>query len=397
MHNLKYKSLLYRIILKKGGVTMDIDKLKEELIAFSREIGIDKIGFTTADPFSELKNRLIRQQELGFQSGFEEPDIDKRVTPSLLLEEPRSIISIALAYPAKMKLRVVSKKGERRGIFSRASWGLDYHHILKDRLKKLEEFILTKVPEAQLKSMVDTGEFSDRAVAERAGIGWSGKNCSIITPEFGSYVYLGEMITSIPFLPDTPIEDQCGSCTKCLEACPTGALVQGGQINARRCVSFLTQTKDFIPDEFRDMIGNRVYGCDSCQTACPVNKGKDFHFHEEMEPNPEIAKPLLLPILKMSNREFKNMFGHVSGSWRGKKPIQRNAIIALSHFKDERAVPELIDVLEKDPSPVTKGTAAWALGKIGGETALKALKQAKKHESDRMVQNEIEKGLSFYK
>lgn len=372
---------------------MNVDQLKEQVIAYSKTIGIDKIGFTTADPFTELKNRLIRQQELGFQSGFEEPVIEKRVTPSLLLQEPRSIISIALAYPSKMKVRVEGRKGERRGFFSRASWGLDYHHILRDRLKKLEEFILAKVPEARLKSMVDTGELSDRAVAQRAGIGWSGKNCGVITPEFGSYVYLGEMITSIPFAPDTPMEDQCGSCTACLDACPTGALVQGGQINAQSCIAFLTQTKGVIPEEFRDKIGNRVYGCDSCQTSCPVNKGKDFHFHEEMEADPEIAKPLLRPMLKMSNREFKNKFGHVSGSWRGKKPIQRNAIISLAHFKDETSIPDLIDILENETSPVLKETAAWALGKIGGDTALAALEKVKAVEADINVKSEIEKSL----
>lgn len=372
---------------------MNIDQLKEEVIAYSKTIGIDKIGFTTADPFTELKNRLIRQQELGYQSGFEEPDIEKRVTPALLLPGPSSIISIALAYPSKMKTRVEGKRGERRGFFSRASWGLDYHHILRDRLKKLEEFILAKVPDARLKSMVDTGELSDRAVAVRAGIGWSGKNCGVITPEFGSYVYLGEMITSIPFAPDSPMEDQCGTCTACIEACPTGALVQGGQINAQRCIAFLTQTKSVIPEEFRDKIGNRVYGCDSCQTSCPVNKGKDFHFHEEMEADPEIAKPLLRPMLKMSNREFKNKFGSVAGSWRGKKPIQRNAIIALAHFKDESAVPDLLGVLENETSTVLKETAAWALGKIGIPEAVEALEKAAEKEDDLEVKSEIEKNL----
>lgn len=381
----------------KGWNIMDVIKLKKELIAYSKEIGIQKIGFTTADPFTELKNRLIKQQELGFQSGFEEPNIEKRVTPSLLLEEPRSIISIALAYPSKMKERVESRKGERRGIFSRASWGLDYHHILRDKLKKLEGFIIAKVPDAMLKSMVDTGELSDRAVAERAGIGWSGKNCAIITPEYGSYVYIGEMITSIPFEPDTPIEDQCGSCTKCLEACPTGALVQGGQINAQHCISFLTQTKGLIPDEFREKIGNRIYGCDSCQTACPYNKGRNFHFHEEMEPDPNVAKPLLKPILKLSNREFKNKFGDAAGSWRGKKPIQRNAMIALAHFKDDSAIIDLIDVLENEASPVLRGTAAWALGKIGGNFAFSALLKAKEDETDSEVHKEIDKALSFNK
>jgi epoxyqueuosine reductase len=372
---------------------MDVIKFKKEIIAYSKEIGIDKIGFTTADPFTDLKNRLIRQQELGYQSGFEESDIEKRVTPFLLMEEPRSIISVALAYPAKMKIRIEGKKGERRGFFCRASWGMDYHHILRDRLKKLEDFILSKLPDARLKSMVDTGELSDRAVAERAGIGWSGKNCSIITPEFGSYVYLGEMITSIPFEPDTPIEDQCGTCNKCIEACPTGALVQGGQINAQRCISFLTQTKTLIPEEFRDKIGNRIYGCDSCQTACPVNKGMNFHFHEEMEPDPEIAKPLLKPILKISNREFKQKFGSVAGAWRGKRPIQRNAIIALGHFKDDSAVPELKEVLQNEASPVLKGTAAWALGKIGTSDAISFLEKVKAEEKDAEVLKEIEKAL----
>ena len=222
---------------------MDMVQLKQEVIQYSKTIGIDKIGFTTAAPFNELRNRLIRQRELDYQSGFEEEDIEKRVNPLLLLDGAESIISIAVAYPSKMRERVTSKKGERRGLFSRASWGLDYHLVLRERLSKLESFILEKVPNARVRSMVDTGELADRAVAERAGIGWSGKNCSIITPEFGSYVYIGEMITNIPFTPDEPIEDRCGECRKCLDACPTGALVQGGQINAKRCISFLTQTK----------------------------------------------------------------------------------------------------------------------------------------------------------
>jgi epoxyqueuosine reductase len=375
---------------------MNIQSFKEELTQYSKEIGIDKIGFTTASTFDELKGRLLRQQELGYQSGFEEPDIEKRVNPHLLLDGAQSIISIALAYPSKMKVHVQSKKGERRGIFCRASWGEDYHYILRDRLRKLEEFILSKVPEAKVKSMVDTGELADRAVAQRAGIGWSGKNCSIITPEFGSYVYLGEMITNIPFEPDTPMEDQCGDCNLCIDACPTGALVQGGQLNAHRCVAFLTQTKDFLPDEFRDKIGNRIYGCDSCQTACPKNKGMNFHFHEEMKAEPEIVKPLLKPILHISNRDFKEKFGPLSGSWRGKKPIQRNAIIALAHFKDESAVEDLIVVMTKDSRPVIRGTAAWALGKIGGQAAKDALEKAYEKETDEKAKNEIEKGLAFF-
>jgi epoxyqueuosine reductase len=373
---------------------VNIQELQQDVIEYSKTIGIDKIGFTSPAPFTELKNRLLRQQELHYQSGFEEPDIEKRVRPDLIFDKPQSIIAIAVAYPSKMKVRVVSKKGERRGIFCRASWGQDYHHILRKKLKMLEEYIATKVPEAKFKSMVDTGELVDRAVAERAGIGWSGKNCSIITPEFGSYVYLGEMITNLPFEPDSPIEDQCGTCTKCLDACPTGALVQGGQLNSQRCIAFLTQTKGFLPEEFREKIGNRLYGCDSCQTACPINKGKDFHFHSETEPDSEIAKPLLKPILHISNRDFKEKFGPVSGSWRGKKPIQRNAVIALAHYKDDSAVPDLIKVMQEDPRPVLRGTAAWALAKIGGLEAKNALDHALKLEKDEEVLAEIKTGLS---
>jgi epoxyqueuosine reductase len=395
--NLKLTTLYRDHSYKKGGSYVDINVLKQEIIEYSKKIGIDKIGFASPSTFEEMKIRLYRQQELHYQSGFEEKDIEKRTEPALIFNQPKSIISIALAYPSKMKTLVVSKKGERRGIFCRASWGTDYHTVLRDRLKKLEEFIAEKVPEARFKSMVDTGELVDRAVAERAGIGWSGKNCSIITPEFGSYVYLGEMVTNIPFEPDTPMEDRCGSCNKCVEVCPTGALVQGGQLDAQRCIAFVTQTKGFLADEFKEKLGNRIYGCDTCQTVCPENKRKDFHFHPEMEPDPEIAKPLLKPLLTISNREFKEKFGHVSGSWRGKKPIQRNAIIALAHYKDDTAIPELIGVLNEDPRPVLRGTAAWALGKIGGNDALAALTKAAKTENDDGALNEIAKGLDFFK
>ncbi|MCA1056583.1 tRNA epoxyqueuosine(34) reductase QueG [Rossellomorea aquimaris] len=374
---------------------MDFDQLKKDIIDYSKQIGIDKIGFTTANTFSEMKNRLIRQEMFGYQSGFEEKDIEKRVDPSLIFDGPKSIISIALAYPSRMKDAPQSKRGERRGIFCRASWGTDYHHVLRDRLKKLEEYIVSRVPEARFKSMVDTGELVDRAVAERAGIGWSGKNCSIITPEFGSYVYLGEMVTNLPFEPDEPMEDQCGTCNKCVDVCPTGALVEGGQLDAQKCIAFLTQTKGFLADEYRVKLGNRLYGCDTCQTVCPENKGMDFHFHEEMEPDPEIAKPLLKPLLTISNREFKEKYGHVSGSWRGKKPIQRNAIIALAHYKDDTAIEELIHVMKKDVRPVMRGTSAWALGKIGGDEAEEALLRQKEIEKDEEVLAEIQKGIEL--
>ncbi|MDW0111074.1 tRNA epoxyqueuosine(34) reductase QueG [Sporosarcina aquimarina] len=373
---------------------MNIAQLQQDLKDYANEIGIDKIGFTTAAPFLELKNRLKRQQELKFQSGFEESDVEKRTTPTLLLERAESIISIAVAYPSKMTDAPKGKKGERRGMFCRASWGTDYHTVLREKLRLLEAFLHEHLPEVKTRSMVDTGELADRAVAERAGIGWSAKNCSIITPEFGSYVYLGEMITNLPFEPDVPLEDQCGDCTLCLDACPTGALIQGGQLNAQRCIAFLTQTKQPIPEEFRKEVGNRIYGCDTCQTVCPKNKRKYNLDQESFIPEPELVKPLLQPILKLSNRQFKETFGHMSGSWRGKNPIQRNAILALAHFKEVAAIPDIELLLHTDPRPMIRQTCAWALGEIGTEESRNALERALEKEADEAVLNEIKKTVT---
>lgn len=379
----------------KGAGEMNVTQLQAQLIEYAQSIGVDKIGFTTAAPFHELKNRLRRQQQLGFQSGFEESDIELRTEPLRLLEDAESIIAIALAYPSRMENAPQGKKGERRGIFCRASWGVDYHTAVRERLQLIEAWLVEHVPNVKLKSMVDTGELVDRAVAERAGIGWVGKNCSIITPEFGSYVYLGEVMTNIPFAPTTPIEDECGDCSLCIDVCPTGAIVAPGQLNSQRCIAFLTQTKGFLPDEFRTKIGNRIYGCDTCQTVCPKNKRKLNWIHDEFTPDPEIAKPLLQPLLSISNKEFKAKFGHVSGSWRGKKPIQRNAILALAHFKEQSAMPDLINVLQKDERPVIRGTAAWAIGKIGAANAEEVLRKAQEVEKDEEVLAEIQKGLAL--
>ncbi|MDF2683349.1 MAG: ygaP [Brevibacillus sp.] len=373
------------------------EQTKQSIIAYAKQIGIDKIGFASADPFIELKGRLIEHREKGYESGFEEPDLDKRTQPGLLVEGARSLISIALAYPSKLEQPPKSEPGAYRGILCRAAWGTDYHHVLRDKLDKLTVFIAELEPGARIESMVDTGALSDRAVAERAGLGFVGKNCALITDEFGSWVYLGELVTNLPLPADQPVEEGCGDCNICVDACPTGALVQGGQLNAQRCIAYLTQVKDFIPDEFRAKIGNRLYGCDTCQTVCPKNRRINMTHHTEFQPDPEVAKPLLLPLLDMSNKEFKEKFGLSSSSWRGKKPIQRNAILALAHFKDKTAIPQLSRLLESDPRPVIRGTAAWALGKIGGDEARVALDKAKEREDAPEVLAEVEKGLRIIK
>jgi epoxyqueuosine reductase len=374
---------------------MDILHFKKEVINYAQSIGIDKIGFASADPFLELKERLYKHREYGYESGFEEPDIEKRAHPELTLPEAKTIVAIALAYPTKIENSPKSEPGAYRGMVSRAAWGKDYHHVLREKLKKLEAFIEDNAPGYRCESMVDTGALSDRAVAERAGLGWVGKNTNLITPEFGSWVYLGEMITDIPFPPDTPIEESCGDCTLCLDHCPTGAFENPWQLNSQKCLAYITQTKGYVPDEYREKLGNRIYGCDTCQQVCPKNRKINFTHQEDCLPEPHLAKPLLKPLLSIGKREFQQTFGPTSAAWRGKKPIQRNAIMALAHFKDRSSVAELEKLLKHDERPVIRGTAAWALGKIGAAESVKALKTAKNVEKDKEVQMEIEKALQM--
>ncbi|MFC4075862.1 tRNA epoxyqueuosine(34) reductase QueG [Salinithrix halophila] len=370
------------------------EALKQALIEESKRIGIDKIGFASADPFTELKERLIRHREAGYESGFEEPDLHKRTDPQANLPQARTIIAIALAYPTRMEDPPVSKPGATRGVFCRASWGEDYHHVLRRKLESLKEKLLEWVPEAACEVMVDTGSLSDRAVAERAGLGWSGKNTSLITEEFGSWVYLGEMLTDVWLPPDTPVTEGCGDCNACIEACPTGALVAPGQLNSQACLAYLSQTKGFLAPEYRDKLGTYLYGFETCQMVCPYNQKKNFVHHPEFSPDPDKVKPLLKPLLSMSNREFRERFGSMAGSWRGKKPIQRNAIIALGRLKDETAVADLIRLLKEDPRPVIRGTASWALGRIGGKEALEALRRTLEEETDEEVLLEVKNALA---
>lgn len=372
---------------------MNLDQLKQEVIDYAHSIGIDSIGFTTADPFDELKKKLADYHNKGYASGFEESDIALRTEPKLSLPSARSIIAIAVGYPNKLKGAPKSVRGDRRGMFARASWGQDYHTIMRNRLDKLGEFLKEKVPDVEIQSMVDTGVLSDRAVAERAGLGFAGKNGFIINEDLGTWTYLGEMLVSIPFKPDDPVIDSCGDCNICVDRCPTGALVGNGQLNSQKCISFLTQTKGYLKDEYRYKIGNRLYGCDTCQQVCPRNRGINTQ-HDDIVLEPEILKPRLVRLLKMSNKEFKNTYGHLAGAWRGKKPIQRNAIVALAHFNEESAIPELKDVALTDPRPMIRATAYWAIGQIQGEEARTFIMSHYEHEIEE-VQEEMIKGLEM--
>lgn len=338
--------------------------LKDLIINSADKLGIDKIGFAGAEPFCDWRKTLESQKVKGYTTGFEHPIIEERLNPQLIMPEAKSFIAIALAYPSRPGYSVPQDKEDRRGSFARASWGVDYHHILRERLDRLRQLIMEHLPQAECMAMVDTGPFMDVAVAERAGLGFIGRNSLLITPEFGSYVYLGELLTNIPFVADQPIPNGCGDCVRCIRSCPTQALLGDGTMNGQLCLSYQTQTKGHLGLAFRRKISHVIYGCDICQLTCPYNQGLDFHLHSEMEPVKEQVHPSLKPMLTLSNHDFKQQFGHLAGSWRGKKPLQRNAIMALANYRDQTALPLILELIEKDPRPVIRASAAYAVSMI---------------------------------
>ena len=335
--------------------------IKEEIINLAKEIGISKIGFTTADDFDYLEKSLRLAVDEGRNSGFEHKNIEERIKPKLSLASAKTIISIAVAYPHKLKQQP-QKTAYKRGKFTPNSWGLDYHYVLQDKLDRLAKGIEELTADFEYKGMVDTGALVDTAVAQRAGIGFIGKNGLVISKEFGSYMFLGELITNLDIEPDQPVDYGCGDCNRCVTACPTSCLIGDGSMNAKRCLSFQTQDKGVMDLEFRKKIKTVIYGCDICQICCPYNKGLDNPLATEIDP--ELSHPELLPFLELSNGQFKEKFGHVAGSWRGKNILQRNAIIALANANDRSAIPKMLEIIDKGQNPIHVATAIWALSQL---------------------------------
>ena len=335
--------------------------IKEEIINLAKEIGISKIGFTTADDFDYLEKSLRLAVEEGRNSGFEHKNIEERIKPKLSLDSAKTIISIAVAYPHKLKQQP-QKTVYKRGKFTPNSWGFDYHYVLQDKLDRLAKGIEELTADFEYKGMVDTGALVDTAVAQRAGIGFIGKNGLVISKEFGSYMFLGELITNLDIEPDQPVDYGCGDCNRCVTACPTSCLIGDGSMNAKRCLSFQTQDKGVMDLEFRKKIKTVIYGCDICQICCPYNKGLDNPLATEIDP--DLSHPELLPFLELSNGQFKEKFGHVAGSWRGKNILQRNTIIALANANDRSAIPKMLEIIDKGQNPIHVATAIWALSQL---------------------------------
>jgi epoxyqueuosine reductase len=316
----------------EGDYTVDI---KNKIIDYSKETGIDSIGFCLAEPFYEIEDILSKREKSGFMCELESREYEKKIYPSLTMKDAKSFIVILESYnDISMKVN----NGDIRGNISMAAVSTDYHITVMDKLKKLEEFLQSQV-ECKTKCYVDISPFSDRAIAKRAGLGFIGKNSMLITQNYGSKVFIGYILTDYYIEPDeNTLKIDCYNCDKCVKACPTGAINNNGQIDCNRCISYLTQHRGNISDELKRKMGQQVYGCDVCQRVCPYNRVDNKESINIINPYPAYDS-----ILGISNKEFKKTYSLTASGWRGKKLLQRNAIIGLGNSKSKRA----LKILEK--------------------------------------------------
>ncbi|HVA34274.1 MAG TPA: tRNA epoxyqueuosine(34) reductase QueG, partial [Candidatus Baltobacteraceae bacterium] len=236
----------------------------------------------------------------------------------------------------------------------------------------------------------DTRPLAERAFAARAGLGWIGKHTNLIAPGLGSFVFLGEVVTTLALPPDAALAKTCGSCARCVEACPTAALRGDYTIDAGRCIADLTQRTDGIPREMRPLVGTWVWGCDLCQLVCPPTRLAGACGSNANAPlDGETAAPSLTALLSLRSGEFKRRYGRTAMGWRGAAVLRRNAAVALGNTLDRSTVGVLAAALARDPHPMVRGHAAWALGRIGAPSAIRALERRYDVEEEESVREEI--------
>lgn len=326
--------------------------LKEDIIQYADQLGIDQVGFTSCEPFLVEKKYLEHKKANNLISPFEEQNIELRCFPEKLLPNAKTIICFALGYlVAPYKPEETNNGKYALGKISRYAQVKDYHIVLGEKLKKIVEFI-SKQKQGKFKIFIDTGSLIDKAVAQRAGIGWIGANTCLFTEKYGSWVFLGEVLTDIEIEPDEPIDNLCNNCGKCIKACPTGALVAPYVINPYKCLSYITQMGGIIPQEFLKPLGYRIFGCDTCQEACPKNNDVVIPNHNELL-LPEPLETNLYKLYKISKNDFNKIFSISAAGWRGRNIIRRNAICALNNMDNDYII-KVFNELTNDPSKVVK-------------------------------------------
>ena len=366
-------------------------KLEASIKHFGKELGFDIVGIASAEPFLRDERAATDRVRGGLMDGlpwYTEERVHRATHPELLLPGAKSIISVAISYNNGDP--EANGKGPT-GKIARYAWGDDYHEVLKARLRKLADFLSERTSgPVTARVFVDDGPMNDRAGAERAGVGWFGKNTNILTPSHGSWVLLGQVITDLDLEPDRRLAKTCGECVRCIEACPTGAIVAPYVIDNTRCISFLTiELRGPMPRDLRPLVGDWVFGCDICQEVCPVNFKAQSSLEPAFRQRHDFAAPDLLPLLDLDDEGFRERFRNSPIKRAKRLGLQRNVCVALGNIGDPRAIPALVRALE-EAEPLVRSHAAWALGRIGGRRAQEALRSALVAEEDALVLEEIE-------
>jgi epoxyqueuosine reductase len=355
--------------------------LTEDIKAVAIEVGFDRVGVSDASPLVDAERSIQERIESGLMDGLRwfTPERARLATrPQSLLPGARSILALAAGYLGA-RAAPPSRAGEPRGRIARYAWGGDYHDVLKDLAGRLVERIADIAGRPiGARIFVDSSPLAERAVAERAGLGWFGKNTMLLMPGAGSWAFLCEVILDLSLVPDVPVRNSCGSCHRCLDVCPTGALVAPGVLDNRLCISFLTiELKDRIPRAQRPLLGSWIFGCDDCQEVCPVNrKAPSARLAALRAYDDEAAFPRLLPLLTLTDATFKERYRH-SAVLRAKRwGLQRNACVALGNLRDPVAIEPLGRLLRDETAhPLVREHAAWALGRFPEPAAHRALEQ----------------------
>ena len=297
----------------------------------------------------------------------DESSRSKRADPRSILPECKSILVLALPYsPHPFAPLPKGKEKDVKGDVASYAWGEDYHSVLSKRLQTLVEFIEGQVGHpVSNRWYTDTGPILERDLAQRAGLGWIGKNTCLIHPHHGSYVLLAEILLGIELEPDPPFRtDHCGTCTRCIEACPTQCILPDRTIDAGRCISYLTiELKDDIPTQLRPLVGNWVFGCDICQTVCPWNRFATSDGDPALAPREGLPQPNLIHELELTSQEFNRKFRNSAVKRSKHRGYLRNVAVALGNSKNPAAVPALQKALD-NPEPMVRKHAAWALDQI---------------------------------
>ncbi len=330
----------------------------------ARGHGFDALGVARADDIEYGRERL---EALTAQGGHGDMDWlaatpERRASPKQVWPEVRSVIMLGINYgPQTDPMAVLAERS--RGAISAYAQGDDYHEVIKPRLKALARFLIAEAG-GDVKVFVDTAAVMEKPLAQRAGLGWQGKHTNLVSRDFGSWLFLGVIFTTLE-LPATPDEiDHCGSCRACLDACPTAAFPQPYRLDPRRCISYLTiEHKGPIPRELRAPIGNRIYGCDDCLAVCPWNKFAQAGREAKLAARETLQAPPLADLVTLDDAQFRSLFRKSPVKRTGRDRFVRNVLIAIGNSNDASLVPQAQARLA-DNSALVRGAAVWALSRL---------------------------------